>query len=30
MNADAKAGALSTRIALALLKSLETGQAVEM
>jgi predicted dehydrogenase len=30
INADGKAGALSTRIALALLKSLETGQAVEM
>ena len=30
MNADGQAGALSTNLALALLKSLETGQAVEM
>jgi predicted dehydrogenase len=30
MNADGRAGALSTRIALALLESLETGQAVRM
>ena len=29
-NADGKAGALATDLALALLKSLETGQAVEI
>jgi predicted dehydrogenase len=30
MNADGRAGALSTRLALALLESLETGQAVDL